>query len=239
MTREISATNEARSRESHVPWCALVELGFDSGTVRLTNAGCSMLWDGETWLGAGQLTDLEPVAETATPQAAALNLRFSGIEATWRDVVVSEPFFGRPAKIWLALLNDEMEIDEDPVLIFEGRIDEPTLTIGDEISIQLSLENRFGDWNRPRLALWSDADQQLRFPGDRFFEQATAMENTSIVWGTYHGPAAPDPLKLANRTLDKFNSSWLGRGFLHLTGGKPVANVARKVGDAFAKVFGF
>lgn len=240
MTREITAQAEAASRASHVDWCALVELSFDSGALRLTNAGHSLPWDGHTWLGAGQLTNIEPVSEVASPQAAALNIRFSGIESAWRDVVLSEPVFARPAKIWLALLDEELRIQDDPVLIFEGRIDEPTVTIGDEISIQLSLENRFADWNRPRLAMWSHADQQVRFPGDLFFERASAMENTSIKWGTYHGPVAPDPLKLFNRSLDRALSNPIGRGILNPAGlTRATVNAARYLGDRIAKVFGW
>lgn len=239
MTREITAEAEAASLAGHVPWCVFVELGFDSGAVRLCNAGYDKPWNGYTWLGAGNLTDIEPVSESAGPQAAGLNIRISGIPPEWRDVVRSEPFFARPAKVWLALLDDEERVIDDPLLIFEGRLDEPRITLGNTLSIQLGLENRFADWNRPRVGVWSHADQQSRFPGDTFFSRAEDMENTSIVWGTYHGPAAPDPLKVFNRTVDRFYDSKIGRGLTWLGGGKPGLAAARKVGDFIGKVFGW
>ena len=57
------------------------------------------------------------------------------------------------------------------------------------------------------------------------------MESTSIAWGTYRGPVAPDPLKQFNRFLDKAAKYTLL--------GKENLKVARRIGDSIAKVFGW
>ena len=232
MARSLVSATETALTSSHVPLVAFVELVFPSGTLRFTNAGHSLQWDGETWLGAGNLARIEPITEVASPQAAALNVQFSGIDPAYVSAILDDHYQGNPARIWIATLNDAMQIAGEPILVFTGRMDEPVITVGRTAEIQLALENRFADWDRPRLRMHTDADQQARHPGDKFFEYVAAMESTSIVWGTYRGPVAPDPLKQFNRTLDKAARFIPGAQQL-------VIQPLRRVGDTIAKIFGF
>lgn len=237
MARALVSATESALTESHVPLCVFVELVFPSGTLRFTNAAHEMQWDGETWIGAGNLAQIEPVTEVASPQAAALNVQFSGIDPAHVTAILDDHYQGNPARVWIATLDDGMKVVGDPVLVFTGRMDEPVISVGRTAEIQLSLENRFADWDRPRLRMYTDADQQSRHPGDKFFEFVAAMESTSIVWGTYRGPVAPDPLKQFNRALDKLVDripSWAGGRLIDST-----INAARSWGDAAAKIFGW
>jgi hypothetical protein len=232
VARSLVSATETALTSSHVPLVAFVELVFPSGTLRFTNAGHSLQWDGETWLGAGNLARIEPITEVASPQAAALNVQFSGIDPAYVSAILDDHYQGNPARIWIATLNDAMQIAGEPILVFTGRMDEPVITVGRTAEIQLALENRFADWDSPRLRMHTDADQQARHPGDKFFEYVAAMESTSIVWGTYRGPVAPDPLKQFNRTLDKAARFIPGAQQL-------VIQPLRRVGDTIAKIFGF
>jgi hypothetical protein len=227
----VSAT-EAVLTASHVPLCVFVELTFPSGTLRFTNSGHAIEWDGETWLGAGELAQIEPIAEVANPQAAGLNVQFSGIDPTYVEAILDDHYQGNPARIWIATLDDGMEVEGEPILVFAGRLDEPVVTIGRMAEIQLGIENRFSDWDRARYRTNSDADQKARHATDRFFESVAGMESTSIHWGTYRGPVAPDPLKQFNRTLDKAARYIPGAQQL-------VIQPLRRVGDTIAKIFGF
>jgi hypothetical protein len=217
---------------AHAPLCVLVEIELPSGTLRFTSAGHAIAWDGETWLGAGELAKVEPIAEVASPQAAGINIQFSGIDADHVTAILDDHYQGNTARIWIATLDDGMEVEGDPVLVFTGRLDEPVVTIGRTAEIQLGIENRFADWDRPRLRMYTDADQKARHATDRFFENVAAMESTSINWGTYRGPVAPDPLKQFNRTLDKAAKYIPGARQL-------VIQPLRQVGDFVAKIFGF
>jgi hypothetical protein len=232
MPRTLTAAATTAVTSSHVPLCVFVEMVFPSGTLRFTNAGHSIAWDGETWLGAGNLARVEPITEVASAQAAALNVQFSGIDPAYVSAILDDHYQGNPARIWIATLSAEMEVLDDPVLVFQGRMDEPYVTIGETAEVQLALENRFADWDRPRLRMYTDADQKSRHPGDRFFEYIASMESTSINWGTYRGPVAPDPLKQFNRTIDK--------AARYIPGAKQlVVDPLRRIGDSIAKVFGF
>jgi hypothetical protein len=240
MPRSMSAAALNVITAEHAPVCVFVELQFPSGFVRFTNAGQSMDWNGSNWIGAGSISAIEPISEVATPQAAALNIRFSGIDTSWMSAILADAYQGNPATIWVAPLSSAMVPVSDPVMVFQGRMDEPVVTVGDQATIQLSLENRFADWDRPRLRMYADADQKQRHAGDRYFEFVAQLESTSIVWGTYRGPVAPDPLKVFNRTVDRFLGSPVGKLVAAPFGiTKPTVAAARNIGDKIAKVFGW
>ena len=191
MTRALTSAAQTAITSSHVPLCVFVELEFPSGTLRFTNAGHAITWDSVSWLGAGNLAQVEPITEIASPQAAALNVRFSGLDPAYVSAILDDHYQGNAGRIWVAPLDDAMQPVLDPILMFSGRMDEPTIELGETATITLALENRWADWDRPRIRRFNDADQQAEYPGDKGFEYAEAMETADLSWGLYKGPAAP------------------------------------------------
>ncbi len=238
MGRALTVAAQTAIDGSHVPCAILIELYFPSGTVRFCNAGHALEWGGNSYLGAGAVSGLEPITETVTPTALALNLRFSGIDPGYLSAILADAYQGHGANIYLALLDDELRIVSDPVLVFQGRMDEPEIQVGDTATIQLSLENRMADWDRPRLRRYNHADQVARYPGDLAFEYVEGLQDANIVWGIYKGPVAPDPVKIFNRTLDRVVNFKI-KGIPIAPGAKLVINAGRKIGDTVADWFGW
>lgn len=234
MARTMTAAAEAALDESHVITVLLAELEFPSGTVRFNSSDVLVEWDGNQYLGAASCSGIEPIAESVQPQAAALNVRFSGLSSAFVDAILDDHYQGEPARIYVALWDrDDATLIDDPVLVFSGRMDEPVVEVGANATLQLALENEMADWSRPRLRRYSHADQTAVYAGDLFFEWTEELQSKELVWGIYKGPAAPDPLKVLNRTIDRA-LSWAPFGPL-----KPVVNAARNVGDRIARVFGW
>lgn len=191
--RDITPAAAAALQASHVSLCVLVALQFADETLRFSNTASPISWGGYTWLGAANFTQLETVEETTEPRAAALKLRFSGLNADHLSKVLDEHYAGRPAQIWIAPLDALDRPIVDPIEVFRGRMDQPQVTVGGPtFDIDIALENRWADWDRPRSQRNNDADHQSRHPGDKFFEYAAAMEAAEFVWGLIKGPAAPD-----------------------------------------------
>ena len=212
MARSMTLAAETAVAQSQVACAILVSLAFPSGAVRFCSAGVSLEWDGDTYLGAGAVSGLEPIAESVTPTALSLNVRFSGIDPTYLDAILDDNYQGQPAYVLLALFDpDDLTIIADPVLVGQYRMDEPLVTLGRTATIQLSLENRMADWDRLRLRRYNHADQVARNPGDMAFEYVEELQDKVIVWGAFKGPVAPDPLKIFNRTLDRALSNPLGK----------------------------
>lgn len=206
MSRTLTVAAQNALDAEHVWYVALIELGFDSGTIRLSNASYDITWNSQTWLGGGRFCSLEPIEETTNPAAAALALRLSGIQSGYISRILTEHYQGRAAKIWFAPLDANLQAIADPVQMFSGRMDEPEVTIGETADIVLRLENRWADWDRPRTRRYNSADQEARFSGDRFFEYAESMDGLDMIWGTIIGPTGPKPPKLVRKITQELTN---------------------------------
>lgn len=225
---------ETALAQPQIACAVLVDLAFPSGTVRFSNAGHTITWDGDTYLGAGAVSGLEPIAETASPQALSLNVRFSMLDPDYAAAILGDEYQGQPAIVRLALFDvEDLTVIADPVLVGSYRMDEPLITVGTTATIQLSLENRMADWDRPRLRRYNHADQTAVYAGDLFYEFVEELQDKVIAWGTFKGPVAPDPLKIFNRTVDKVVNR------VPIPGLQQQVNVVRKLGDAIGNVFGW
>ena len=232
MPRSLTTDVEDALAASNVCWVLLYELYFPSGTVRFCSAMHDVEWDSNTYLGAGAVSAVEPVMESVSPTALARNIRFSGIDTSYLTAILDDAYQGQTVREYLALCDEHWQIIADPILTFEGRMDEPEISVGTEAVIQLSVENRMAGWDQPRLRRYNYADHSSRNPGDLFFEFVEELQDKAIVWGTYKGPVAPDPLKLMNRTLDKWSRFFPGSKQI-------VLDPLRKVGDVLGNIFGW
>lgn len=170
-------------QNNNVPYLVLVELDFVEGFVRLTNAGYAFQWNGQTWTGAGNLGTISAIEEGQDLQMYGCTLTLSGISSDYIAKCFGVGYSGRAATIWLAPLDSNYNILADPVVIFKGRMDTMPIQLGENSAIQVTIESKLIDWERPRVRRYNNADQQAEFPGDRGFEFAEQMVEKRLLWG--------------------------------------------------------
>ncbi|HKD35163.1 MAG TPA: hypothetical protein VKB78_00140, partial [Pirellulales bacterium] len=72
----------------------------------------------------------------------------------------------------------------NPVIAFQGRVDQPTIQCdGKTATIQINCESRLMDLNVPALRRYTNEDQWRDFPGDRGFEFVNSVQEVTIYWG--------------------------------------------------------
>jgi len=160
-----------------------IELDFSSGFLRVTTAGYDVAWNGFNWTGVGMLGTVEAIAEDTSLQANGIKLGLSGVDAAIIAIALQEDYQGRAAKIWCGAVGTNGAIVADPILIFVGRMDNMSLTDGQQAAVMLQLENELASWDRPRIRRFTDADQKSEYPTDRGFEFITESATRTISWG--------------------------------------------------------
>lgn len=190
MARTITTAMADALAASHVDLVVLIELDLPDGAVRLNTSAVTVSWDGHDWLGAGAITAIQPIEETTSPQAAALAIQLSGIDPAFVAQIMVDHYQGRAASVWLAAMSSG-EVVDDPIMMFAGFIDEPTIELGGTATVTLTLENEWARWERAPDLLYTDAEQQAEYPGDTGFRYVEELENLELSWGQYKGPAAP------------------------------------------------
>ena len=187
MSRSLTAAAQTASASEVVRPFFAVELDFASGFVRANSTPMTLRFDpgggALDFLGLGRLAEISPVEEGVELQAYGMTLKLSGVSAEHIAIALGEHYQGRAARVWLGFLDSQHAIVADPVLLFQGRMDDMPMVMGDSGEIVVRVESRLADWERPRVSRYTDADQQQRYPGDLGCRFAPQMVEKELVWG--------------------------------------------------------
>lgn len=169
-------------RRPNISAILMTELDFASGLLRLHSGVGDALYQGMVYKGTGVLGKVGMVKQSGQVQPYRLRLTLSGIPQELASIALTEHYQNRQGRIYLAALDSFCQIVGRDTL-FSGRMDVMNIRLGKVSTIQLDLNSRGVDWKNPRNSRYTDADQQSRHSGDKFFEFVSQMAEKEIFWG--------------------------------------------------------
>jgi hypothetical protein len=189
MSRFDSALNEAASERSSVRLFVACDLDFDSGHYRAHDGIDTITWGGYSYEGIGGFGGLDIAEESIDVVARAVKLTLSGVPenqlpAEAVGTALDEVYQGRAATLYLGLKdNDTNALIDTPEILWEGMMDQMTVKLGEGVgTVTLSCEHRLR--RAPRIARYTNEDQQLAYSGDRFFDLVPKIAGYKGKWGT-------------------------------------------------------
>jgi hypothetical protein len=184
MSRGASTAFKTAAAAGNVTPALLAYFDFSGGEVRLWSGIGDLSWGGNTYTGAGDLVQVDPVQETNEVRANGLSFRLNGMPSAMVTRILGEHYRGRSCKLWLALFDASAAIIADPLLLFSGRMDQCLLDdTGESCSITVAAESRLLDLQRPRERRRTDEDQRGLFAGDLGFAYVSGLQDREVVWG--------------------------------------------------------
>lgn len=179
--------------------CAwLIHFAFTSEPVRVwTGFGTLATSDGHQWSGLGQLASVSGIEQAVNGQAPQAVFTLSGIDAQTMRLARDEYEAEVKNRIVTVLIQffgvddpedpDNQRVLDAPFPLWSGRCLAPvfTLTAEGERTVAIEAESLFSLRSRPQYAMYTDADQQHRFPGDRGFEFVGGLVNKTVTWPDY------------------------------------------------------
>jgi hypothetical protein len=142
----------------------------------------SISWNGQTWIGAGNLGHIDKVADSLQKNDTGVVLSLNYLDDDLRNEVVTTDPRGSDASIYLALMNANGTVNE-AYEVFPGFVDEVEIVdAGQTGSIKVRLASELARLAKPVYFQLSDAHQKFLFPDDRGMEFATRMDEP-IYWG--------------------------------------------------------
>lgn len=192
MSRTITAGQDAATASGNVTGCLLAYLDFSSGIVRVSSLTYNIDYGGYTWMGAGAVSSIDAVQESADQQVHDIKMKLSGVPSDKVATALGEYYQGRPVRLYWAQLSAKHQIEDAPVLFFEGRIDTMEIGLGAQAMITLTGQSRLADWNRARVRRYNDGDQQAAHPGDLFAQYVEQMVSVELIWG--QAGSSPSPV---------------------------------------------
>jgi hypothetical protein len=205
MTRDVSEAVLSSLEDDVVYPFYAIELLFDGeNTLRLWTGQGTLVYDGVSYFGTGQILAVDSVEETTEMSAKGATLTLSSVPDTVLSLALSEPYQGRRCNIYFGmfargslltessvyiLLEDGSQIllesqDTGLTQIFSGYMDQMNIEEGPESSIlSLTVENKLIDLERIRVARFTSSYQKSVYPNDRGLDFIEDLQDKNIVWG--------------------------------------------------------
>lgn len=175
----------------------LVELQFDSGTMRLWNGYHAIVSGGETWLPMKESGQIEGLSLVSDGAATKVTFTLSGIPDSDIDILAkaleeTPDVQQRTVLVYLQLFDDAWQPSGSPIAIWWGVMQPPKISqsamegpTGAQRTITLDALNAFFNRSRPPLGRYTDRDQQKRSDGDTFFQFTPNLLFKSFTWPDY------------------------------------------------------
>lgn len=163
----------------------LLEILFDSSTIRMTDCHVPLTWNGNEYLAFGHFLGFSDIEETSEFRVSTMTGTLSGIDQSFISSFLTENYIDRTVNLYKAFLNQYDAVISSPVLIFSGRMSAVTISDdpdGGTSTIAVEAASQWVDFERRPGRRGTNEDQQFHFPGDRGFEFAAEM-NKDIYWG--------------------------------------------------------
>lgn len=197
--RQISSSLATASYQSEIVRRKLVELFFDTGTVRLWDGYGSASFMGETFVGTNGNGYFSEKKETGRVAAEGMEIAM----ALSQDILplaleVTGSYQGRVGKCYIAMFDTTgslLGIDT----VFTGRMSQ--FIIQDqqkEPGVAITLETHMIDLNRSDEKYYTQVQQSIDYPADTSFRFKDACTVTTLSWGvTKNAPpqTTPNPRK--------------------------------------------
>jgi len=164
----------------------LVDIVLDSATSYVTDHYKTVTYDSNDYTGIGHFLGFSDIEENSEVIVSSITLQLSGVDQTWISTLLSETYIDRVVKIYTAFIDDSAALIASPVLIFEGRMDSPTITENPdsgECTVSIGVTNAWVDFMRGTGRHTNHEEQQVFFSGDKGFEYASEIVK-DITWGS-------------------------------------------------------
>lgn len=163
----------------------LVDVIFDGTPIYVTDAWANVAWNAKTYTALGHFIGFSDIEESSALQVANLTAQLSGVDQSLISAVLSENYIDRTLRIYKGFLDDNAAVIASPILIFEGRMDAPTIEENPDdgsCTVSIAATNAWVDFERKSGRHTNHEEQQLFFPGDKGFEFVSEI-TSEITWG--------------------------------------------------------
>lgn len=183
MSRELTSLVSDELAKQVVAPIILYEGEFDGGTVRLWTGVGTLSWNGQSWVGRGEFLGFDAIEETTEVVAKGMQITLNGQESALVAVALAQCRMGKRGTLWLGFLDSAGAVISDPVQIFGGLLDVPTIQRnGDSSAISVSYESRLVGLTNPNDRRYTPEDQKIEFPTDTGFDFVAGLQDAQLVW---------------------------------------------------------
>jgi|TARA_R110002074_G_scaffold240159_3_gene411859 hypothetical protein len=134
---------------------------------------------GKVYTGVSSLLSISTVDETSDLDVKGASITLSGITDPLLTLALSEPYQGRVANIYFGTSSAPTNLNP----IFSGYMDQMNISeAADSSLIELQVENKLVDLERPRVARFTSGYQKSKYPTDKGLDFIEDMQDRKTLW---------------------------------------------------------
>jgi hypothetical protein len=157
---------------------------LDSGDLLFWSGVGELSYDGDTYIGSGDLLKVEAVEETQELTANTVAFELSGIPSSLISLALAEDYQGRPVTIFFAVLDDAGALVSDPYQLFSGQFDVMTISdSGNDAKIIMNAESDLVALRVSRERRYTPEDQKADYPNDLGLDFVPLIQDIELTWG--------------------------------------------------------
>lgn len=164
----------------------MVEADFLLGMQRWTTWGDDIVWNGNTYMGLGQLGSISELRETEAATNERITLKLSPVPVQNLPLALGsvEGYRGRPINIYFWAVGPDYQPVGSPVLRHQAVMDQVSIKRDKESgSVELvCLGAGANSTSRMVGERISHAQHVLKYPGERGLEYAASLVNQPQMW---------------------------------------------------------
>lgn len=185
MSRDLTAGMITQVTADSLAPVFLVKAEFDSGDLCIWNGLGNLIYNGDTYTGAGKLLSFSEVTETAGVEANGISVSLSGELSSLISVALAENYQNRPLSLYVGALNlTTGALVADPYKLFSGRMDVMEISNNAQITtIGVNVESNLSILKTPKNRKFTPEDQKIDYPSDTFFDTVASLQDAEVVWG--------------------------------------------------------
>ncbi len=162
----------------------ILKAEFDSADLNLWTGIGNLVYNGDTYLGAGNFLGVSRVTESINLEANGVNFSLSGLPSSFISLALTESYQGRKITAWFACIDSSGALVSDPYLLFKGRMDVlEIMDSGETASFTIRAESILIDFRRTKVRRFTDEDQKASYPTDKGLEYVDQLQDREFIWG--------------------------------------------------------
>jgi hypothetical protein len=183
VSRALSAAMLAAIQQKVIYPAIFFKGEFVSDTLYLWSGLGNVTWDGQVWVGLGNLMSFGEVKETSNTEATTFTLSVTGESSANVSRALQSCRRNKPGYLYLALLDAAGAIIADPYQLRAGRFSHSQVNDdGKTAIITVVYEDELNDLRRARAMRYTSESQALLYPNDKGFDNVAQLQDANIMW---------------------------------------------------------
>jgi len=186
MSRNIDAATAAELAKSTFTIINIIEFQGIGGTnTYLTDGPVDFPYNGNTYVSTRGLMGITDIREEEDIRIENVDISLSGVASENVSLFLDYDYIDRRVLIHRAIIGSDYAVIGAPVLVFDGRLDQPRLTEDFESRtavLTISASSHWSDFVATNGRHSNNSEQKVLYPSDDFFSFATDTQK-DIKWG--------------------------------------------------------